>query len=530
MHIVSGLTLVSRVGGLARDVVTARVFGDTAIGSAFAAAFAIPNLFRRLFGEGALSAAFIPEYTEAIREDPALADRFASLTVAILLVLVGTITLLLEGALALTLAIAPFDPDRSLTLKLVMVMLPFMPLVCVSAVLGGMLQVHHRFGPPAAAPVVLNVLMVGVGLWHFASGAEPTHTAYLLGIAAIVAGLIQVSWSMLALRRHVAWTRVFYGAAQRTRRMARRFVPVVIGLGTIQVNAFLDAFICLWPVLVGPTIFGITYPLEDGSYVLITHATRLYQFPLGVFGIAIATAIFPLLARNAGDERKTLETLRQGIRLAWFIALPASIGLLLVRQDLVEVMYAAPEVFDRSGQIAAPIEGEARNGFSREGIIASANILLAYAVAVWAYSLNHVLTRAFYARGDTTTPMRIALVMVALNLTLNLILIWPLQEAGLAASTALCAMLQCGILFTLLQRRLSAPIIDADTRGGLTRAVIASAIMGGGVALLEALLPMSHAWSQGAFRLAALTFAGTAIYAVAAALIAAPELRWLIRR
>lgn len=170
---VAGLTLVSRVLGLGRDLVTVRVFGDTAVGSAFAAAFAIPNMFRRLFGEGALSAAFIPEYTRLADSDGPRADALASLVVGSLALVTGAITLALELAILGVLVFAPGDAERVLSLRLVMVCLPFMPLICTAAILGGMLQARGRFGPWAAAPVILNLCIIAVSLPYFVVGGDP---------------------------------------------------------------------------------------------------------------------------------------------------------------------------------------------------------------------------------------------------------------------------------------------------------------------------------------------------------------------
>src|SRR5437016_2974080 len=160
VRVVSGLTLLSRLAGLVRDVVTARMFGASALGSGFQAAYSLPNLFRRLFGEGALSAAFLPEYTLLRRDHPQLSDQLASITLWALTLATGALTLLLEAGVLVALLALPASPDRSLSLKLIMLMLPMMPAVCVTAILGGMLQAHGRFGPPAAAPIILNLFQV----------------------------------------------------------------------------------------------------------------------------------------------------------------------------------------------------------------------------------------------------------------------------------------------------------------------------------------------------------------------------------
>ncbi|MDX2131527.1 MAG: murein biosynthesis integral membrane protein MurJ [Planctomycetota bacterium] len=515
VRVVSSLTLLSRVAGLARDVLTARLFGDTLLGSSFRAAYAVPNLFRRLFGEGALSAAFLPEYSLLARDDPAKADQLASLVVRLLTLVTASLTVVLVGVLALVLALAPHDAERSLSFRLMILMLPMMPCVCITAVLGGMLQSHGRFAPTAAAPVLLNLFQIVAGaLCLLGVVKDPVTGAYVVGAAALAASVVQIAWSLAALRGKVRWTRLTAGARAHARDVMRRFVPALLGLGTLQLNTMLDVVIAMWPVWVGPTVLGFRVPLDDTSNAILSYAQTLYQFPLGVFGIAVATAVFPLLSRTADRPADFLAHLRQGLRLSLFIGLPASVGLVLVRHDLLAVIFGG-------GRHAA---------FSPEGLARAGDVLLGFAPAIWAYSLNHVLTRAFYAQRDTTTPMRLAVRMVALNVTLNLTLIWFLGEAGLAWSTAIAASVQCLALWRLAHTRLGLRPLDAPTRAAFARIAGATAAMTGGVALVLWLLPPADTWAGHALRLTACLVAGIGVYAGAARLARLPELGMLLRR
>ena len=462
---VAGLTLVSRVFGLVRDLVTVRVFGDTAVGSAFAAAFAIPNMFRRLFGEGALSAAFIPEYTRMADDDPKKADAFASLTIGLLALVTGVITIVIELGLLAAVMYSSDDPDRAYSLKLVMVMLPFMPVVCVAAILGGMLQSHGRFGPWAAAPILLNICIIAAALpFFFVENADAAMWAYPIGIAAVLSAVLQVVWSVWCLRGSVKWTIGVSQARVEARAMLWRMVPVLIGLGTLQLNSFADTVIAMYPNWVGPTIFGHDYPLDESSNAILFYAQRLYQFPLGVFGIAVATAAFPALSRVAKDKARFGEMLRRGVRLSLYIGLPASVGLLVVGPGLIQVMYSGFGSGDG-------------NGFSDEGIARASAVLMGYAIAVWAYSLNQLFTRAFYASGDTKTPMKIALVMVGFNVCLNVVLIWWFREAGLAWSTAICAIGQTVGLMIAAKRKLGLDLFS-DKMRAFGMIIAGSALMG----------------------------------------------------
>lgn len=511
---VAGLTLGSRVLGLVRDLVTVRVFGDTAVGSAFAAAFAIPNMFRRLFGEGALSAAFIPEYTRLADTDPDRADKFSSLVIGLLALITGGITLVLMLGVLAVLLLAPGNEERVLSLRLVIVCLPFMPLICVAAILGGMLQARGRFGPWAAAPIILNLCIIAASVPFFVVGGDAAFWAYPISAAATISGLLQVVWSFWALRGMVRWTRAVSDVRDQARAMLRRMGPVLIGLGTLQLNSFMDTLIAMWPNWVGPTIAGHDYPLDERANAVLFYAQRLYQFPLGVFGIAVATAAFPVLSRAAGDPARFAEALRRGLRLSLFIALPATAGLLAVREPLVRTLFSG-----------------LGDGFSDEGINRAAAVLMGYSAAIWAYSLNQLYTRAFYAAGDTKTPMRIAVSMVGLNLVLNMVLIWWLREAGLAWSTAITAVLQTVLLARASRRKLLAgPVLDTGTRRAVSGQIMASVGVAVGTGGLLWVWAEPAGWAAGAVRTGAAVLVGMLVYGGWAVGRRAPELRWLLGR
>jgi putative peptidoglycan lipid II flippase len=511
------VTLVSRLAGLVRDVIMGRIFGDTAIGSAFLAAFQFPNLFRRLFGEGALSAAFIPAYTDSLNEpsDPRAADRLATLTLAILGVVTGLLTIVAELVLLILLVTLPANPDRGLSLRLIMVVLPYMPLICAAAILAGILQTHGRYAAASAGPVLLNAFVIVIGGYFLAvQRTADVAVAYILAVAIVLSGVTQCIWFMRLLRRHVRWTFDYAAAAPRARAMLRRFLPVAIGLGALQLNTFLDTVIAMYPIWVGPTLLGHDYPLHPGSNSIISLASRLYQFPLGVFGIAVATAVFPLLARTANDAPQFISTLRRGVRLSIFIGVPASIGLALIRRDITFVMFSG-----------------GHSGFTAAGAATAATVLLGHSAGNWAYSLNHVFARAFYARSDTRTPMKVALVAVLLNLILNLTLIWWLAEAGMAWATSIAAIVQCAILWLLLRRRLRdhEPIADRDTLVAGAKVLLASAIMGAAVYGSLKLVPDPLTWQEHFIALAVGVIVGGVVYAAATAALRMNELGWLIK-
>lgn len=537
------LTLLSRATGLARDATLARAFGVGAVMDAFAFGFMVPNLFRRLFGEGALSAAFLPVYARLDRDDPLKARRFAGLTLVVMALALNAVVLALECGLLLARAHAPevevaaagaplsaggvLVAPVSLRLgqlgyELLMVMLPYMPLVCMVAVVGSVLQSHDRFGPTAASPIILNVTIVAVAIGMlpaFSGGglvAQGRH-ATIVGASVVVAGALQLAWVLWAARRHGL---TFRGVTLRDaeawsslREVLHKAVPMMLGLGVLQVNTFLDGLIASWPTMVGPTVFGVPFPLEEGAMAVIGNAQRLYEFPLGVFGIAVASAIFPVLARSAHDGDAFVATLRRGLRLVVFIGLPASVGLMLIARPVVAVI----------------LEG---GRFTAEDTARVAFVLLGYAPAIWSYSTVHVLTRAFYALGDSATPTKVSLGVVVLNLVLNVTLIFtPLREAGLAWSTAICSVLQCAMLGAILRRRVGT-IVDRDVRRSWVASGVATVCMAGALWATSALFfAAPHAsWMAAVRELAALMAVGAATLVGAAIALRRPELRWALGR
>lgn len=533
--LVSALTFLSRITGLVRDAALAAVFGLGPVADAFSIGFLVPNLFRRLFGEGALSAAFIPHYTDLLKNDRDAARSFATLCLTLLTVLLCGLTVVGEAALWLALRHEGWSDATRLALELTMVMLPYMPLICLVALIGGVLQVHERFGPPATAPVVLNLVMIAATLWAAWGGTETAgngsaSVARVVAGGVVLAGVVQLIWQAVELLRVGPLRFRFGGAGVREafRGTMTMLLPMLVGLAVFQINAFMDSGIAfaLSAKPDGPagfTLFGraVAFPMDAGAVAALQWAQRLYQFPLGVFGIAIATAIFPALASAAatrhaaepqashGDEFGRI--LRQGLRLTVFIGLPASVGIIVLRLPLARVVYE-------------------RGAFTFEDAQRVATILAGYSASIWAYSMTHVLTRGFYALKDSTTPLRVSLVMVGFNLVLNVVLIWPLGAAGLAWSTAISAVGQVALLLLAIRRRVPRPI-DGYVLSGWARTAGLSVLMG---AVLWPLLWLYDPHALGPFEqallLGGLVLLGAAIFFAGAWFTGAEELSWLRRR
>lgn len=513
----AGLTLISRVLGLARDAILARLFGVTGLGTAWSIAFQFPNTFRRLFGEGALSAAFIPEYAGLLRNDRALAHRFSSLIIAVMSVALGAAVLIVEAILAAVLLSADLSDYGRRAIVLLAVMLPFMPLVCITAILGGMLQTHGRFAAQAGAPIIMNACMIGAAwLGSRLLGWSAESSAVLVAAAVTLAGALQVAWCLYDLRGLAVWSRVFDATRVPARRMFARMVPVMIGLGAIQIATLIESWLIVaWPIYRGPTMFGVPYPLDEAAGAALTNAQRLYQFPLGIFGIALATAAFPALARLAEEPARFAETLRRSIRLAAFIALPATAGLAWVAGDLSVVIY-------RGGAVTA------------EGAERIARCVVMYTLLVGAYSITHVLTRAFYARGRMRLPMYISIATVMFGLALGFGLIWVMREPGLALGSSIAALLQLALLGWFAHRSLGegpAGLLDRTTLLPIARAAAGTVAMLGVLAAVRLLLPDADGSYRGHLvRLAVECAAGGGAYLALAGVLNRTEIGWLLSR
>ncbi|MEX0885634.1 MAG: murein biosynthesis integral membrane protein MurJ [Phycisphaeraceae bacterium] len=526
--VVAGFTLASRLTGLVRDAVLAALLGLSTVADAFFLGFLVPNLFRRLFGEGALAAAFIPHYSDVHRQDAERARRFASLALALLTLVLVTITLLGEASLAAMLAWGDWDATTALALRLMMLMLPYMPLVCVAALLAAVLQVRGRFGPPAAAPVILNLFMITAAAAAALAAADAERIAHAVALGVLVAGVVQVVWLVLAARAHLARHRPLADLWPPLRSTLVLMLPMIAGLAVFQLNALLDSLIAFGfsPRTTGAARFtlgpwSLPYPIEPGSVGALQWAQRLYQFPLGVFGIAVATAIFPALASaakgepDAGAGDDFLAILQRGLRLTVFIGLPASAGLMLLALPAVRVIYE-------------------RGAFHADDSARVAAILVGYAASVWAYSMMHLLARAYHARKDARAPLYASLAAVGFNLLLNLVLIWPLGAAGLAWSTALSAVIHLLILLAIIGRH-----VDGGVRTLLAPAVWRSwartAALTAGMALtlvlgLAVVDPATLGPAGVALLLALAVAGGAALFFAAARLTGAEELTWLLNR
>ncbi|MBI4716289.1 MAG: murein biosynthesis integral membrane protein MurJ [Planctomycetes bacterium] len=501
-RLIAALTLGSRILGLIRESVFGYYFSTSELLSAFRIAFMAPNLARRLFGEGALSAAMIPVLTQCLKEQgEEAARRFVGrlLTVLTVVLLVGL------GAVESVLLVWRVLHD-DLALRLTAVLMPYMVLICLVAVGSGVLNVRGHFAVPAAAPTILNIaIIIGALGGSLALGMDGARLMTLVCVAILLSGVLQVAATGAAFRHarfapRYGWSR----HDPQIRAVMKLMGPMVLGLSAVQINQLVDYVIAYLFVFdqtgerVGPAVLGF--------------AQYLYQLPLGVFGISLATAIFPVLSHKAaeGDRAGMCETIGRGIRLGAFVSLPACAGLVLVATPLVAALYQ-------------------RGDFDAQDTQRVSATLICYSLGLPAYFAQHVIVRAFYALRDSGTPAALAMRMVFINVAVNLVLVFVMEERGLALSTSLCATVQA--LWLIRRLRGVLPEMQwAEVVAGLGRMALAAVVMSAAVVAVDSpriLGSWAYAWTP--LRLGVLVVVGLAVYGLAALALRIPELRAALR-
>jgi putative peptidoglycan lipid II flippase len=500
---VSGLTLVSRVLGLARDMIIAALLGAGPVADAFFVAFKLPNFFRRLFAEGAFNAGFVPLFAERLTQDgPGAARAFAERALAVLLpVLLVFVTLMQIAMPAVMMLLAPGfvdDPDRfDLAVAFARLTFPYLLFISLVSLLGGVLNAVDRFAAVAATPIVLNLCLIG-GVTVLAS-FFPT-AGHGLSLAVAIAGMAQFAWLLAACRR------AGYGLRLRrpslhpeVKRLWRLVLPAALGAGVFQIGLMIDVVLASL--------------LPTGAVSYLFYADRLNQMPVGIVGVAVGTALLPRLSRQiaAGAAADANASINRAVELCLLLTVPAAVALIVVPLPIVATLFQ-------------------RGACGADASAATAAALIGFAVGIPAYVLVKVLGPGYFARQDTRTPVRIALTALALNIVLAVALLPVLAHVGLALATALAAWLNAGLLAAGLLRR-GHWTIDARLR----RSVLGMAVASVGLALLlwGVAAALAGLFTGGlAARIAALALlvlAGLAGYGVLAQLAGAVDWREMPR-
>ncbi len=513
-------TAASRVLGLVRDMATASLFGLHAggVSDALVVAFRTANVLRRLLGEGALATSYLPVLVRRL-DDRREAWRLTTALVAILAGVLAGCVLVGELLLAGLWLASGSSPGVSLLVGLSAVQLPYLWFICLAAQLSTTLQALSKFAIPALSPILLNLgWLAAVWLAPYWS-SDAVDQAYLLSVTILVCGLLQLLVLLPPLwAAGFRWDFDWPAARAGVMEVVSSLVPITLALAVTQLNTLLDSLLA-WGLAVdqpGTPISWlggrVNYPLTTGAAAAIYYGERFYQLPVGLLGQTIATVFYPLLSRSAAsnDRAAVGRDLAMGLRLTWFLTLPASAGLVLLARPAAELIFE-------------------RGQFTADDAARTARMIACYSSAAWAYCSLPVLVRGYYAVGDRRTPALSSLAAVGLNVVLNLTLIWPLAEMGLAISTAIAAVLQTVWLTVRFHRRVAA-MPAAEVRRSIVRTVYCTAVMAVAVGVLVSLMSEAPSrWIQAAELVIAIAI-GIALYVGMAHKLRAEELKWLLRR
>ncbi len=449
------MTLVSRLFGFVRDVLVARILGASVVSDAWQLAFQMPNIFRRLFAEGAFSAAFVPLFNRKMAEEEGknAAQEFVidvlSVFVPILLVFSAFMMLIMPGAIWLLDDFGQGGRTNDVTISLARITFPYLGLISVTTLFAGILNSLSRFTAAAAAPILLNICMISGLLLTLAldNGQDTVQAAYILAIAVSTAGLLQMLWLYYWARKsgfHFGLHRP--KITQDVKSLSILIVPAVFGAGIYQVSRFVDLF-----------FLG---QLQEGSFTFLAMADRLNQLPLGIIGIALGTAILPALSRFIAVEDKggAQRVQSNAIELGLLLTIPAAVGLYFASLPLVSAIYLGGK-------------------YDMAAVASTAAVVSMLVLGLPAYVLIKVLTPGFFARKDTRTPVYTALVSLAINITLNIILIPIMGVAGLALAGAISAWANCAMLYFMLHTR-GHFTVEPDLLLRIGRIIFSAAAMG----------------------------------------------------
>ncbi|MFC7049757.1 murein biosynthesis integral membrane protein MurJ [Emcibacter nanhaiensis] len=448
--IFGSFTFLSRILGFARDILLASILGAGMVADCFVVAFKLPNFFRRLFAEGAFSAAFVPMFSATLEQDGReeaivfAEEAFAGLLI-VLLLLVGLMELF-APAVIYVLA-GGFVDDRvkfDLAVLLTRITFPFILFISLVSLLGGILNSLGRFAETAAMPIILNIFLIAA-LVFFANMLDTP--AHALAVAVSLAGLTQLFWLWVACRRagyriRLKWPHM----TPKVRELLKIMAPAALGAGVIQMNLMLDMI--------------LASHLPDGSMSFLFYADRLNQLPIGVIGVALGTVLLPMLSREiaAGNGQQVIHSQNRAIEMGLFFTVPAAVAFIVVPYELIHVLLE-------------------RNRFTPEDTVQTAMALAAYAAGLPAYVLAKVFSPGYFARKDTRTPVKFAMIALVVNVVLNIALMIPFKHVGLALATAISAWVNVALLCRGLMLR-GHFHFDSRALNRLVRYVICSLLMG----------------------------------------------------
>ncbi len=423
---VGGYTALSRILGLIREILMSHVLGASLIADAFVVAFKFPNFFRRFFAEGAFNATFVPQFAGRLAEKgPESAMNLAEHVFSVMAwFLFGFVIVVELTAPQLMPFLAPgfiTTPERlELAVQFTRITFPYILFISLSALLAGVLNSLDRFAAAAAAPILLNIMMIGALLVFPTINIEP---GFALSASVFLAGIVQFAWLYWVCKKaKVSLSLKIPVLTEDVRKVLRLMIPGTIGAGVMQINLLVDMILASL--------------LPSGSLSYLYYADRLNQLPLSIFGVAIGTALLPPLSRywRQGEVDKALATQSSALELGMQLTVPAAVGLVVLSFPLINLIFG-------------------HGHFTIMDVEATAPTLAAFALGLPAYVSGKVFATTFFAQQDTKTPVKVAIVAVISNLILNLILMQYLQHVGMALATSISAWINVTLLAILLKRK-----------------------------------------------------------------------------
>lgn len=479
-------TMLSRVFGFVRDLVFAHTFGANAGTDAFFVAFKIPNFLRRLFAEGSFSVAFVPVLTEyrakrSFDELKLFVNHVAG-TLGGILLLVTALGVL--GAPFLVMIFAPgfigVEGKMDLAADMLRLTFPYLLFISLTAFAGSILNSFDRFGIPAFTPVLLNLSLIGCAIWLAPQMDRPI-VALAWGV--LLAGIVQFLFQLPFLRQLGLLPRFSFAPKDEgVRRVMRLMLPAIFGVSVTQINLLLDTLIASF--------------LEDGSISWLYYSDRLMEFPLGILGVGLATVILPSLShKHAADSAESFShTLNWAMRWVLLLGVPCAVGLFLLAGPMIATLFQS-------------------DVFLANDVAMAQRSLMAYSLGLIPFIMIKVLAPGYYARQDTKTPVRIAIIAMVSNMVLNIILVFPLAHAGLALATTLSACINATLLYRGLRtERVIQP--ESGWPSLILRGVVASVAMGVMLYILGGSLDSwvgAELWGR-IWRLLLLIVSGAAVY------------------
>lgn len=500
--IVGIFTFLSRIMGLTRDILIASFFGAGMVADAFFVAFRIPNLFRRLFAEGSFSVSFIPVFTEYLQKRSKHEAIYLAQTVltALTIILIFFTIIGIVFSPFLIKIIAPgfggIGEKHNLAVFLTRIMFPYIFLVSLLSLFSGVLNSLKHFSAPAAAPIFLNLSMIATLIFLTPHMKIPSAG---LAIGVIGGGILQLALQIpFLIHKGMSFAPRWSLRHPALRKIMMLMIPTIFGSAIYQVNQ-----------LVGTLLASF---LEEGSISYLYYADRLVQFPLGIFAIAISTAVLPSLSREAsdGDIVMLKDTLSHALRLTMFITIPAMVGLIVLRQPIVKLLFE-------------------RGAFNSFSTIMTAKALLYYSLGLWSFAGLRIFVSAFYSLQDTKTPAKVAAIAMISNIIFSLILMGPLKHGGLALALSLASTVQLFILIFLLRKRLGG-MRERVVVGSMVRSLISSMVMAAFIFFIYSKVVAYH-FTQNTLwltiGLSSTIVSGVIIYFVSAKLVGSEEIAYI---